>query len=220
MHLGSDHRHFLRAHHVARGGQQSLAEFASGVELCEVLGPEVALLHQCHCHGVAHGECCRRTARGGEVKRTCLLAHAHVDMIRAVFCQQRRRVAAHADDGYLHVQHHRYESQQFVGLSRIGYCQHHVVLGHHSQVAVEHVERIDEKRRRTGTRQRGGYLCAYMSAFAHSGHYHLAVAAEYQFDGIVEIVVYLRYQSHQGFRLVLYALYCVISSFHLNFLIL
>src|SRR5574344_639645 len=216
VHLGSDHRHFLRAHHVARGGQQSLAEFASGVELREVLGPEVALLHQCHCHGVAHGKCCSRTARGGEVKRTCLLAHAHVDMIRAVFCQQRRRVAAHADDGYLHVQHHRNESQQFVGLSRVGYGEHHVVLGHHAQVSVEYVKGIDKERRSARTRQGCGNLRTNMSAFSHTGDNHLSVAAEHQFDSIVKIVVYQRYESHKGFRLVLDTLYCVITNVHLS----
>ena len=75
-----------------------------------------------------------------------------VDVVGGVFGKQRAGVAAHADDGHLHVLQHGYEAQQLVGLPRVGYGEHHVVGRHHAEVSVVNVERVDEERRCAGAR--------------------------------------------------------------------
>ena len=56
--------HFLRnngqvvgMHHVFSSGKQSLAKLATGVEMSEVVWPEVAHLHQRNGQRIAHNKC-------------------------------------------------------------------------------------------------------------------------------------------------------------------
>ena len=50
-----------------------------------------------------------------------------------------------------------------------------------TQVAVEHVQRIDKETRRAGRRQCGGYLGTNVAALAHTGNNQFALAVQYNF---------------------------------------
>ena len=56
VHFLRDDRQVVAPHHVLRGGEESLTQFTTRMELCKVLGLEVADLHQCDGKRVAHDE--------------------------------------------------------------------------------------------------------------------------------------------------------------------
>ena len=84
------------------------------------------------------------------------------------------------------MQYHWYEAQQFVRLSGVADGQYHIFLGHHSEVAVEYVEGVDEERRCACARQGGRYLGTDMSAFADTRDDDLSFAVINEVDGRVE----------------------------------
>ena len=137
-------------------------------------------------------------------------------MHRTIAREQGISVAAHADDGDVHVKHHRDEAQQFVGLAAVADGQHHVVVGHHAEVAVIDVQGIDKERRCAGAGKRGGYLGTDVAALSHARHDDLAFAVENQFHSPFEIFVELRNESQHGICFIANALYGVFSdlSFH------
>ena len=120
-------------------------------------------------------------------------------------------MAAHADDGYVHMEHHRDEAQQLVGLTGVGDGEHHVVGGHHAQVTVEHVQWVDEERGCACRGEGGGDLRTDMSALSHACDDDLALAVVHQFDSLLEFLIELLNQSEHGCCLVLETLYGVIS---------
>ena len=127
-------------------------------------------------------------------------------MRRAVFCKERIRIAAHADDGDLHVQHHGNESQQLVCLTRIADGKNDVVLGHNAKVAVIDVKRIDKEGRRARAGKRGCYLGSDVSALSHARNDYLSVAVEHQFHCFLEVLVQSWYEIEHCFCLVFYAM--------------
>ena len=145
MHVLWDDGKVMGAHHVGCRCQQPLAQLAAGMVLCKVLWLEMPPLHQCHCYRVTHGKHGSGATGWGEVQGASLLLHAHLDMHRAVFRQQRLGIAAHADDRHLHVKDNGDEAQQLIRLPRIAQCQHHVVACHHAEVAVIDIQGVDEE---------------------------------------------------------------------------
>ena len=119
MHLWRQYGQVVLEHHVLCGRQQSFADFTAWVELCKVSGLEASLLHQCDSQCVAHCQLGHRRTRRREVHRTGFLLYAHVQVAGRVFGQQRLGIATHADDRYLHVEHHRDKPQQLVSLSGV-----------------------------------------------------------------------------------------------------
>ena len=182
------------------------------MELCEVFWLESTHLHQGHRQRVAHDELCRCAARRGEVQRTSLALHPCADGAGRIFCEERFGVACHGDDRHIHVEHHGYEAQQLVGLPAVADGQHHIARRHHAEVAVEHVERIDEEGWRACAGQCGSNLSAHMSALADTGDDDLSLTVVHQTDGPLEVVGELWYQVERGLRLVLDALYGVILN--------
>ena len=116
MHLWWQYGQVVLEHHVLCGRQQSFAELTTRVELCKVSGLEVPLLHQGDSQSVAHCQLRHSRARRCEIHRAGFFLYTHVQVAGGVFCQQRLGVAAHADDRYLHVEHHRDKPQQLVSL--------------------------------------------------------------------------------------------------------
>ena len=107
MHVGRQHGHILCNHYVLSGGQQTLTQLSTRMELCKVLWTEMTLLHQCDGQCVAHGQRGCRTAGRCQIQRTGFLLYADIQVIGRIFRQERLWVATHANDGYLHVEHHR-----------------------------------------------------------------------------------------------------------------
>ena len=80
VHVFGDDRKVFCAHDILGFGQQSLAELAARMELCEVAGAEVTHLHQRDGECVAHRQCSRRGGCGRKVQRTSLVINKHFDM--------------------------------------------------------------------------------------------------------------------------------------------
>ena len=101
------------------------------MELCEVLRFEIPDTHQCDGQRIAHDECGRRRTCRRQIQRAGFLLHPYLQMGGGVFCQQRFRMGAHADDGDVHVKDHRDEAKQFIRLTRIGQGKYYVVFRHY-----------------------------------------------------------------------------------------
>ena len=143
VHILRNDRHIVAAHHIFGGGKESLTQFAARMELGKVARLEVAYLHQGYCQGIAHRQSRSGTAGRGEVQRTSLLLHLHGDMMVGIFRQQGIRISRNRNNRYIHVKHHRDETEQFIGLTAVAQCQHH------TEVAMIYIQRIDIESRRT-----------------------------------------------------------------------
>ena len=102
------------------------------MELCKVTRLEVAYLHQGDSQCITHSQCCSSTAGRGEVQRTSLLLYLYGDMMVGVFCQQRIWISGDGNDRNIHVEYHRDETKQFIGLTAVTQCQNHILIGHHT----------------------------------------------------------------------------------------
>src|SRR5699024_5237459 len=84
-------------------------------------------------------------------------------------------------------------------LAGVGEGQHDVPRFYHAQVAVVGFARMEKEGRCAGTCQRGGYLAAHETRFAHSRHDDLAVRGEDGADGFFEIFGQLAGERFDGF---------------------
>ena len=64
------------------------------------------------------------------------------------------------------------------------------------------IEGVEEERWSACARQGGGYLGAYVSAFAYTCHHHFSFAVENHFYCFVKVVVELWFEVEYGFCLV------------------
>ena len=80
------------------------------MELCKVLWFEITFLDKRYGQSIAHHHLCCGAAGGSKVQGVCLMADADVQMAVGILGEQRILIAAHGDDGYLHLQHHRNEA--------------------------------------------------------------------------------------------------------------
>ena len=186
------------------------------MELGEVRGLEVAGLHQRAGQGVAQGEGGRRRRRRGEPEGAGLVRHAGIEVGRGVARKERFGVAAHADDGDVLLHQVGQETQELVGLPRVRDGEHHVGGRDDAEVAVESIERVDEKARRAGRREGGGDLGADVTALPHPGHDEFALADEDDFHGAVKIGIKPGDEVEERLRFVLQAFYGSVSPFTHN----
>ena len=130
-------------------------------------------------------------------------------------CQQRLGVAGDANDGHMTLLQRGDDTQQLIRHAAIAQRQHHIVLSHHAQVAVEGVQRVQVEGRRARAGQRGCNLSADVSALANACDHHLSGAMKHQLHGMVEGFVQLWNRLQNGFSLITQALGSYISYLHL-----
>ena len=87
------------------------------------------------------------------------------------------------------MEHHGDESQQLVGLSAVAQRQNHVLISHHTQVAVINVEWINVEGRSSCRCQGGSDLGSYVSTLSYTGHDDFSLAVVHQVDSLLEVVV-------------------------------
>ena len=87
------------------------------------------------------------------------------------------------------MEHHRDEAEQLVGLTTVAQCQHHVLVGHHTEVAVIYVQRVDIESRCTCRGEGSCNLGTHVSALAHTRNDDLALAMIHHIYGFLKIIV-------------------------------
>ena len=87
-----------------------------------------------------------------------------------VFRQSGIGIPADRDDLHLESRDRRQNPQEFLGLTACAQCQNSVAVRHHSEVAVQGVERIEHDRRRPRTRQSRGNFAANVTGFSYTEH--------------------------------------------------
>lgn len=97
------------------------------MKLSKVARLKVADLHQSHRQGIPHGESRRGGARRGEVQRASLMLDKDLHVDGRVFSQERLGIAAHAYDGYVHVEQNWDEAKKLVRLSGVADGKHHIL---------------------------------------------------------------------------------------------
>ena len=83
----------------------------------------------------------------------------------------------------------------------IGDDDDHIALGHHAQIAVAGLGRVNELRGRAGAGEGRGDLASDMARFAHAGHDHPAARGQNGFDRPVKAVAQADGQRGQAFGL-------------------
>ena len=138
----------------------------------------------------------------------------YVQVDGGILRQQRVAVAAHADDGHLHVEYHGDETQQLVGKSRVADGKDYIVACHHAQVAVKDVKGVDEEGRSACTGQRSGDFRTDVSALAHACDDDFSVTAIDKFYCSVEVGIETRDEVKHGLCFFADDLYGVIFGGH------
>jgi hypothetical protein len=87
-----------------------------------------------------------------------------------VFCQRRIGIAANRNDLHLKSRDCRQNPQQLFRLTACAQGQNGIAVRHHSEVAVQRVERIKYDRGRAGAGKSRGDFAADVTGFPHSEH--------------------------------------------------
>ncbi|MGC3988846.1 MAG: hypothetical protein QM796_04010 [Chthoniobacteraceae bacterium] len=111
---------------------------------------EAARLQQNHRQRIAEHEHIRGAGGGGEIERAGLALDAHVEMHVAVFREEGLRIAGHGHDLYVETGERGENIHQFIRLAAVAEGEHHIPIGHHTEIAVEGVEGVEHHRRRAG----------------------------------------------------------------------
>ena len=99
------------------------------------------------------------------------------------FCAEGRfGVAAHRDDVDLKTRDRRQNPQHFFRLAAGAQGEDDVAIGHHAEIAVQRVERIEHDRGRTGAGEGGGDFSADVSGFPDPEDDDLAARFDRFFD--------------------------------------
>src|ERR1043166_653947 len=84
-----------------------------------------------------------------------------------VFGKGRVWIATNSDDFYLKTRDRRQDTQKFLGFAAGTQGEDDIAVGHHPEIAVQRVQRIEDNGGRTGAGEGGRDLAADVSRFSH-----------------------------------------------------
>ena len=151
----------------------------AGMKFREILLLKAARLEQDHGERVAKREHDGRAGSGREIQRTRFLLDIDIEEDIAVLRQGRIGRAASGDDLDLKPRDRRQDAQQFLRLAAGAQREDDVAIGHHPEIAMQGVERVEHDRGRTGAGEGGGDFFADVAGFADPEDDYFAA----RFDG-------------------------------------
>ena len=169
--------------------EQTAANHSGRMKFGEIFLLKSARFEQHHRERVTQRQHNRRAGSRRKVQRTRFLFDVHVEKDVRVFCQSRIGVAANRDDLHLKSRDRRQNPQQFLRLTARAQRQNDVTVRHHSEIAVQGVERIEHDCGRTGAGKGRGDFAADVSGFPHPEHDNFSARFNcrlQQLDGVAE----------------------------------
>ena len=167
---GPHQRQRVAAMHDVARRQQGASQRTAGMKLMEVLGLETPRREQPQSHGVAQGHLHGGGGGGGAAYGAGLGHVGQQQHVIGVAAQKTLRVLGYGHHGHAVPGGEQHDIRQFDRFAGIGKSQDRVADGHHAQIAVTGLSRVNEIGGRAGGRQSGGYLGGHMTTFAHAGH--------------------------------------------------
>src|SRR5205085_5692650 len=144
--------------HIRDAQQEVPAQRAPGVRRREVLAPESLDLEQRDAEAVAERQGGGGARGGRERLRARLFGDARVEHHVGLTGEDRVRLAGDGDQRYAQPLELAHEAEQLVRRAALGQEDRYIVPAHDPQIAVERVDRVEERRGRAGRREGGGDL--------------------------------------------------------------
>src|SRR5262249_3914442 len=185
-------------HEVGHLEQGAPAEGSARVQRSIILRPEPAKLQQRQGEGVPGRQGRRRAGRRRQVHRAGLLRHAHVQDHLALTGEGGAWIAREEHDRHAEPLEERQDREYLVRLPRVRERDHHVAPGHHAEIAVNALGRMQEVRGGSGRREGRRDLASDQPRLAHAGDDHATGAAAEQRHRALETLVELRDETQDG----------------------
>ena len=128
---------------------EATTEASARVQLGEIFLVKALNSNQRDGERITHGEGREGRARGGEVVRTDLALHAHIEHHVGLAGEQRVRVADDGNGRHTFALKVRQEAHDLVGAAAIGDEDDGILLGDHPEIAVIGLGRVNEERWRS-----------------------------------------------------------------------
>lgn len=200
---GGDLGTFVLDVEVGDAEVELLAECATRVEAGEVAGSEVATFDEGHREGVAHHQLCGGAGGGGQVVGAGFVLHGGVEDDVGLMGQEGVGVAHDGDEGVAEVLYQGYQYLDFWCVARLGDADDDIAGTHHTEVAVNGIGGMEEKRWCACRIQCRDNFLGDVGTFSDTCDDDATGGRKYDFDGFRKAVSDVIFEIFDSFFLVL-----------------